>query len=127
MIVGGGPQLEELRRDYPQVHFTGEISDEDVAHFHAEADVFVFPSKTDTYGLVMLEAMACGVPVAAYPVAGPIDVVKPGLTGILGDDLSLAARSALALSPADCRAQALRNSWRACAEKFFSFLEPVGT
>jgi glycosyltransferase involved in cell wall biosynthesis len=124
MIVGGGPQLEELRRDYPSVHFTGEKTDAEVAALHAEADVFVFPSRTDTFGLVMLEAMASGVPVAAYPVAGPVDVVTPGVTGVLDENLSTAARAALALSPADCRDFALKHSWRACAEKFLSFLEP---
>jgi len=82
----------------------------------------VFPSRTDTFGLVLLEAMACGLPVAAYPVTGPIDVVKPGVTGILDEDLELAALQALDLEPEDCREHALGYSWESCTRQFVNAL-----
>jgi glycosyltransferase involved in cell wall biosynthesis len=89
--------------------------------------VFVFPSRTDTFGLVLLEAMACGVPVAAYPVTGPIDVVVHGRTGVLDDDLQRAAQAALELDPAACRAHALEYSWEACTRQFVAALaQPPG-
>jgi glycosyltransferase involved in cell wall biosynthesis len=84
--------------------------------------VFVFPSRTDTFGLVMLEALACGVPVAAYPVAGPIDVVEPGVTGALSEDLGEAIRDALDLDPAPCREAALRRSWEVATRQFLDQL-----
>jgi glycosyltransferase involved in cell wall biosynthesis len=84
--------------------------------------VFVFPSRTDTFGLVLLEAMACGVPVAAYPVTGPIDVVINGYTGVLDEDLQLAAEAALELDPAACRTHALGYSWEACTRQFVAAL-----
>ena len=90
-VIGDGPALEELKSRYPDVLFTGYKFGQDLASHVAAADVFVFPSHTDTFGLVMLEAMACGVPVAAYPVTGPVDVVTHGETGILDPDLRKAA------------------------------------
>ena len=87
VVVGGGPQLEELRARYPDVLFTGKKTGEALAQCYASADAFVFPSRTDTFGIVLLEAMASGLPVAAFPVTGPIDVVKPGDTGVLSEDL----------------------------------------
>ena len=122
-VVGGGPDLESLRNKYPEVKFTGFKYGEELVQHVAAADVFVFPSRTDTFGLVMLEAMACGVPVAAYPVTGPVDVVKHGITGILDEDLEQAITSALKLNPQDARDYAETHSWMAATEQFYSHLE----
>ncbi len=103
--------------------FTGFKQGEELARYLAAADVFVFPSLTDTFGLVMLEAMASGVPVAAFPVTGPIDVIIQGQTGIFDNDLKKAVLKALALKPDDCVAYARNSSWRKCAETFFNYLE----
>ncbi len=100
VVVGGGPQLETLKSAYPETIFTGKKIGEDLAQCYASADVFVFPSRTDTFGVVLLEAMASGLPVAAYPVTGPVDLVTPGKTGILSDDLQQAALQALKLENA---------------------------
>ncbi|MEQ8396041.1 glycosyltransferase family 1 protein [Thalassobaculum sp.] len=118
VVVGDGPQLASLRRDYPEVYFTGGKYDEDLAQHYASADVFVFPSLTDTFGLVLLEALACGVPVAAYPVMGPRDVIGDSGTGVLSDDLRQAALDALDIPADRCRAWALRYSWEASARQF---------
>ena len=91
----------------------------------AAADVFVFPSLTDTFGLVMLEAMACGVPVAAFPVTGPLDVVQHGKTGVLDRDLRAAVIGALELDPGDCVAYAKQHTWLEWTQRFVSLLEPV--
>ena len=91
----------------------------------ADADVFVFPSLTDTFGLVLLEALSCGVPVAAFPVRGPIDVILDEKVGCLNDDLRQAALHALALNPQDCRAYALNYAWQNCVRQFESHLAPI--
>ena len=96
----------------------------DLARRIAGADVFVFPSLTDTFGIVMLEAMACGVPVAAFPVTGPIDVVSPGLSGCLDDDLTAACSRALDLNRHDCRHYAETRTWRRATSQFISNLAP---
>lgn len=124
-VVGDGPARAELQRAYPQAHFTGYRFGEELAQLMGAADVFVFPSRTDTFGVVMLEAMACGLPVAAYPVTGPIDVVNHGVTGILHQDLRHAALQALQLDRADCRSAALACSWEAATRQFEANLEPV--
>lgn len=118
VVVGGGPQLESLKSAYPDVVFTGPKFGEDLARAYASADVFVFPSKTDTYGIVLLEALASGLPVAAYPVMGPKDIIVHGETGILDDDLQKAALAALDLGPEKPREAALQQSWRRSAEQF---------
>jgi glycosyltransferase involved in cell wall biosynthesis len=118
LVVGGGPAEEELRARYPEAVFTGFQHGDALAALVAEADVFVFPSRTDTFGLVLLEAMACGVPVAAYPVTGPIDVVENGVTGVLDRDLRTAALAALEVDPAACRAHALKYTWAAATRQF---------
>jgi glycosyltransferase involved in cell wall biosynthesis len=123
-VVGDGPDLEQLRQRYPRVTFTGQMTGKELTAHIAAADVFVFPSLTDTFGLVLLEAMACGVPVAAYPVTGPIDVVQQGKTGVLDQDLHKAILGALKLDPADCVAYAKQHSWRNWTERFVSLLEP---
>jgi len=122
-VVGSGPDLETLRRKYPAVRFTGFKSDEDLAKHVAAADVFVFPSRTDTFGLVMIEALACGVPVAAFPVQGPADVIEHGVTGCLSNDLREAALEALKLDPISCRETALEYTWEACTRQFLGHLE----
>ncbi len=118
VVVGGGPHLPVLQRNYPRVVFTGSISGEELARHYASADVFVFPSRTDTFGLVLLEAMASGLPVAAYPVTGPIDIVKAGISGVLDVDLARAARAALALDRQAVRRHACTFSWRRTATMF---------
>jgi len=117
-VVGDGPDLDKLRRKYPEVYFTGAKRGAELAAHMAAADVFVFPSRTDTFGIVMLEAMACGVPVAAFPVTGPVDVVRNGETGVLNEDLGTAVHSALQLNSWVCREYALRCSWQAATESF---------
>jgi len=125
LVVGDGPALGELRRRHPRAVFAGYRYGEDLAAHVAAADVFVFPSRTDTFGLVLLEAMACGVPVAAYPVTGPLDVVADGVTGVLGDDLGAAARAALALDPQACRDHAQRYTWQAATRQFLDCMVPA--
>ena len=117
-VVGGGPQLEELKRRYPKAVFTGPKFGQDLAEHYASADVFVFPSLTDTFGNVLLEALACGVPVSAYNVMGPKDVVANGSVGILGDNLMESALAALDIDRKDCRSYAELFSWTACARRF---------
>ncbi len=124
VVVGDGPDREKLCEQYPDVVFTGYRFGEELARYLAAADVFVFPSLTDTYGLVMLEAMACGLPVAAYPVTGPIDVINNGVTGVMNEDLGEAALQALQLDPQDCIDFARSRSWRYCARGFADNLEP---
>ncbi|WP_119462164.1 glycosyltransferase family 4 protein [Rhodospirillaceae bacterium SYSU D60014] len=124
LVVGDGPMLGELRRRYPDVRFVGAKQGEELARHYAAADVFVFPSRTDTFGLVLLEALASGLPVAAYPVPGPLDVIGHSGVGCLDEDLAKAARSALTIDPEQCRAYALGYSWRACAQQFLDNLHP---
>ncbi len=126
-IVGGGPQLEELKRRYPQAVFTGPKFGVDLAEHYASADAFVFPSLTDTFGNVLLEALACGVPVAAYNVMGPKDVVAHGSVGMLGDDLRQGALAALELDRKECRAYAELFSWAACARRFSEIVAEVNS
>ncbi len=122
-VVGDGPDLRSLARRYPAVRFAGCKRGEELVRYLAAADVFVFPSRTDTFGLVLLEAMACGVPVAAYPVPGPIDVVLHNKTGVLKEDLREAAIEALKLDGRACTEHARTFSWRRCAEVFAEHLD----
>jgi glycosyltransferase involved in cell wall biosynthesis len=116
VVVGDGPARAQLETEFPAVHWAGMRLGEDLARHYAGADVFVFPSRTDTYGVVMLEANASGLPVAAYPVTGPIDVVVDGVTGVLDDDLEKACRFALEIDRDGCRRHAESMSWSRCAE-----------
>ncbi len=127
VVVGGGPQLAALQRRYKGVHFTGPRHGAALARAYAGADVFVFPSLTDTFGLVILEALACGTPVAAFPVTGPKDVLADaaGVIGAVDADLRSAALAALAADRDACRAHAERYGWRACAETFLANLVPL--
>lgn len=122
VVVGAGPALVELRKRYPDVLFTGLKRGQELARHLAAADCFVFPSLTDTFGLVLLEAMACGVPVAAFPVTGPKYVVNNGVSGRVDPDLKRAALQALELDPQQCRRQALEYSWEHCTDQFYNNL-----
>ena len=115
-VVGGGPAEAELRKKFPKVTFFGMQAKDALPDFYRKADVFVFPSKTDTFGLVLLEGMACGLPVAAYPVTGPLDVVGRSGAGILHEDLKLAALKALDISRDAARAHAQTFSWQAATK-----------
>lgn len=118
VVVGDGPQLADLRARYPQVLFTGSKTGEDLAWHYSSADVVVFPSRTDTFGNVLLEALAAGVPVAAYPVMGPLDILEGTGAGVLDEDLGRAAVAALAISRDRCREVALSYSWQASTRQF---------
>ncbi|MGH6735719.1 MAG: glycosyltransferase family 4 protein [Methyloceanibacter sp.] len=118
VVVGGGPQAAALERLYPDVLFAGHREGEELAHAYASADVFVFPSLTDTFGLVLLEALASGCPVAAFPVSGPKDVLTDPACGALDEDLRAAALRALHLDRGAARAHALRYSWENSAREF---------
>jgi 1,2-diacylglycerol 3-alpha-glucosyltransferase/glucuronosyltransferase len=124
VVIGDGPELPRLKAQFPNAVYAGFRFGEDLATQLAAADVFVFPSLTDTFGLVNLEAMACGVPVAAYPVTGPIDVVEDGVTGALDQDLERAAHRALTIDPRACRLRAERSGWDVCTREFEMNLVP---
>lgn len=124
VVVGDGPQRAELERRFPDVMFVGAKQGEALAAHYASADVFVFPSRTDTFGLVLIEALACGVPVAAYPVPGPLDVIGDSGAGALDEDLGVAVDRALGIDRELARAHALNFTWRRCAEAFVHNLQP---
>jgi glycosyltransferase involved in cell wall biosynthesis len=123
VVVGDGPSGASLRRRYPGAHFLGVRNGEALAEVYAAADVFVFPSRTDTYGLVLLEALASGVPVAAFPVCGPRDVIGDMPVGALDVDLRAACLRALTVSRAACRTFALEKSWTRSAELFLRHVD----
>ncbi len=124
-VIGDGPALPRLRRTYPGVRFLGPKHGADLAAHYAAADVFVFPSLTDTFGNVLLEALSSGVPVAAFPVPGPIDVIGNAVVGALDSDLSRAVQQALAIPAAACRNFAEARSWRESANQFLENLVPI--
>ncbi len=125
-VAGEGPQLARLKAEHPGVRFTGVLNQTELASLYNAADVFVFPSRTDTFGLVLLEALACGCPVAAYPVTGPIDVIGDAPAGALDNDLRAAAIRALTIDRRIARAHAERYSWEACTRQFLMHLHPIG-
>jgi glycosyltransferase involved in cell wall biosynthesis len=125
VVIGDGPQEAELRRRFPQGHFLGLKEGKELASYLAGADVFVFPSRTDTFGIVQLEALACATPVAAFPVPGPKDVIGNRPVGALNEDLRAACLQALTLSRADCREYAMSFSWENSARQFASHLRPL--
>ncbi|THD34848.1 MAG: glycosyltransferase family 1 protein [Sphingomonas sp.] len=124
MVVGDGPALAGLKAKFPNVHFLGPKFGPDLAAAYAAADVFVFPSRTDTFGLVMIEALAAGTPVAAYPVTGPIDVLTPDVAG-MADDLDTAIAEALTRDRAACAAYGQSFTWAASAGQFLQALVPI--
>jgi 1,2-diacylglycerol 3-alpha-glucosyltransferase/glucuronosyltransferase len=123
VVIGHGPQEAELRRRFPDAKFLGLLEDKTLAAHLAGADAFVFPSRTDTFGVVQLEALACGVPIAAYPVTGPQDVVAGNPIGVLDEDLRAACLGALRVSREACRNFALSRSWEKSARQFITHLE----
>ena len=125
VVIGGGPALEGLKQKFPQVTFTGYRENGALARSYAGADVFVFPSRTDTFGLVLLEALASGTPVAAFPVTGPIDVVTDARVGALNEDLRTACLKALDCDRTACREHAEAWSWEACVAQFRAALVPI--
>jgi glycosyltransferase involved in cell wall biosynthesis len=125
IVAGVGPALELLGRRFPDVRFVGVLEREQLAQLYSSVDAFVFPSLTDTFGLVMLEALACGTPVAAFPVQGPIDVVGGSDAAALDTELRRAALRALRIDRARCRQWAERFSWRAATEQFLAQQRPV--
>ncbi len=122
VVVGDGPQRAELERRFPAARFLGEKMGEELTSLIAAADVFVFPSLTDTFGVVQLEALACGTPVAAFPVTGPLDVISDHPIGALDRDLSAAALRAYTMSREACRSFAMERSWENCARMFINNL-----
>jgi len=120
VVVGDGPLRGEFEGRYPAVRFLGTLAGEDLARVYASADVFVFPSLTDTFGIVLIEALASGLPVAAFPVTGPMDVIGTSGCGVLGSDLREAALEALEIPKGRCRAYGETFTWRESARQFFS-------
>jgi len=125
VVVGDGPDRARLQARYPDAHWLGKRAHEQLAGFYDAADVFVFPSRTDTFGLVMLEAMACGCPVAAYPESGPQQAVTPGVSGVLHEDLHAACSAALQLDRTKVREEALKRSWRKIAQDLIAAVVPI--
>jgi glycosyltransferase involved in cell wall biosynthesis len=125
VVVGGGPDEQRLHRKFPNVHFTGMQADDKLPHYYSSADVFAFPSLTDTFGLVMLEAMACGTPVAAFRTEAPMAVIEDGNTGFLRDDLGQACLQALKLDRDVVRQHALTRTWDAIATDLLNALVPL--
>jgi glycosyltransferase involved in cell wall biosynthesis len=127
VVIGSGPQEAELRRKFPDAKFFGLLENGTLASHLAAADVFVFPSLTDTFGVVQLEALASGVPVAAFPVTGPKDVIGNRPIGALNEDLRIACLEALKASREECRAFALNSSWENSARQFIGHMRKVAT
>lgn len=126
LVVGDGPQLKELMRRYPEVHFAGAQTGEALTRYYCAADVFVFPSKTDTFGIVLIEALACGVPVAAYPEPGPLDVIGGTNAGVISPDLREACLGALAIDRQSALERSRAYSWEACADIFIEAASQSG-
>ncbi len=127
LIVGDGPALSGLRQTYLDAVFVGKKEGEELARYYASSDVFVFPSLTDTFGIVLLEALAAGLPVAAFPVTGPLDVVGESKTGVLDNDLRKAALAALDIPNEICRAYALKFSWENCTDIFVQHISAANS
>ncbi|MGH8208990.1 MAG: glycosyltransferase family 4 protein [Steroidobacteraceae bacterium] len=125
LVIGDGPQRAALVARHPETVFAGYRFGDELASMVGSADVLVFPSLTDTFGLAMIEALACGVPVAAFPVPGPIDMIEQGVTGVLHEDLAVAVRCALSLDRSVCAQHAAAFTWDAATAQFLTGLEPI--
>ncbi len=123
LVVGDGPSRKKLEQDFPNATFVGMKSGDELATYFAAADVFVFPSRTDTFGIVLLEALACGTPVAAYPVPGPLDVIGQSGAGVLDENLRDACLAALSIPRAIARSHALTYTWENAARQFMDNIE----
>ena len=121
-VVGDGPELQKLKKKYPNVMFVGVKKGDELAQFYANADVFVFPSKTDTFGNVILEALASGTPVAAFPVVGPLDIMKNTEVDALDENLGKSIEKALKIKRGDCREFAMQFTWEQCSQDFISHM-----
>jgi 1,2-diacylglycerol 3-alpha-glucosyltransferase/glucuronosyltransferase len=135
VVVGGGPALDRLKARYPETVFLGPKHGAELVSTYTAADIFVFPSRTDTFGLVNVEALACGLPVAAYPVPGPVDILGHDGRGIHGGsepigaldkDLGIAIRHALLANRASAAAEALHYGWESCTDRFVAGLSGSG-
>lgn len=125
VVIGDGPARNQLEDEYKKAHFIGYHENGDLVKHLASGDVMVFPSRTDTFGLVMLESMACGVPVAAYPVEGPLDVIENGINGFMDKDLGKAVKEALKVDSTLCRKYALEHTWEQCTKRFLSYIQII--
>ena len=125
VLVGDGPYLEELKKKYPDVEYVGYKKGIELAQYYADADVFVFPSVNDTFGVVMLEAIACGTPIAAYPATGPIDVVENGINGYMKEDLATAVALASTLDRSIVAASSEKYTWANCTKTFYDNLSLI--
>jgi len=125
VVVGDGPYRQTLQKKFPRVKFVGCKTGPELAAWYRNASVFVFPSMTDTFGIVVIEALFCGVPVAAYPVTGPLDIVEEGITGSLDHDLKKAIDKALQINRENCIKNAKKYTWRNVAEQFISSLASI--
>lgn len=125
IIIGEGPELDNLKNRYPTCHFLGAKKGNELAEFYASADVFVFPSKTDTFGVVNIEAIACGTPVAAYPVTGPKDIITEGLNGSVNDNLQTAIQQALALPKENIHLTIPQFNWPHATQQYLQNLCPI--
>lgn len=125
VVVGDGPDRVRLQKQYPTVEFVGYKKGTDLANYYAQADVFVFPSRVDTFGIVMIESISLGTPVAAYPVTGPIDIIEPGVNGYMNEDLSTAVEQALKLDRTQVKISGAKWTWENCWKIFKDNLLPV--
>ena len=121
-VVGDGPELKKYTNKYPEIEFVGLKMGEELAKYYADADVFVFPSKTDTLGNVILESLASGTPVAAYPVTGPKDILTESTINTLDNSLETSIQKALKVKREDCRHFALQLTWEGCTEQYLSYM-----
>jgi glycosyltransferase involved in cell wall biosynthesis len=121
-VVGDGPELKKYISKYPEIEFVGLKTGEDLAKYYADADVFVFPSKTDTLGNVILESLASGTPIAAFPVTGPKDILDNTNINSLDENLEVSIQKALRVNRDDCRKFALKLTWEDCTDQYLSFM-----